>query len=70
MQLGHIGEITNLWVHSADSCLKWTRGLIARIDGGAYTFAGEGETFVEVLAEGEPNRSRLGHIPETSAKSS
>lgn len=38
--LGHIGEIMNLWVHSADSGAEWTRGLIARIEGGAYTFAG------------------------------
>ncbi|MEV0224636.1 PadR family transcriptional regulator [Streptomyces sp. NPDC050704] len=54
-QLGHIGEIMNFWVHSADSGAEWTRGLIARIKGGAYTFAGEGEPFVGVLAEGEKN---------------
>ncbi|BDM73126.1 transcriptional regulator [Streptomyces nigrescens] len=54
-QLGHIGEIMNLWVHSADSGAEWTRGLIARIEGGAYVFAGEGEPFVGVLAEGEEN---------------
>lgn len=38
--LGHIGEIMNMWVHSADAGAEWTRGLIARIEGGAYTFAG------------------------------
>ncbi|MCX4972541.1 PadR family transcriptional regulator [Streptomyces sp. NBC_00620] len=54
-QLGHIGEIMNLWVHTADSDAEWTRGLIARIERGAYTFAGEGEPFVAVLAEGEEN---------------
>ncbi|MBL1094051.1 PadR family transcriptional regulator [Streptomyces sp. NPDC001739] len=54
-QLGHIGEIMNLWVHSADSGAVWTRGLIERIEGGAYVFAGEGEPFVGVLAEGEEN---------------
>ena len=54
-QLGHIGEIMNLWVHSADADAEWTRGLIERIEGGAYTFAGEGEPFVGVLAEGEEN---------------
>ncbi|MFI6093299.1 PadR family transcriptional regulator [Streptomyces sp. NPDC051218] len=54
-QLGHIGEIMNLWVHTADGGVEWTRGLIARIEGGAYTFAGEGEPFVGVLAEGEEN---------------
>ncbi|MFD7167125.1 PadR family transcriptional regulator [Streptomyces violascens] len=54
-QLGHIGEIMNMWVHSADAEAEWTRGLIARIEGGAYVFAGEGEPFVGVLAEGEGN---------------
>ncbi|MEU2393753.1 PadR family transcriptional regulator [Streptomyces sp. NPDC007369] len=54
-QLGHIGEIMNMWVHSADSEAEWTDGLIGRIERGAYTFAGEGEPFVGVLADGEPN---------------
>ncbi|MFG3347386.1 PadR family transcriptional regulator [Streptomyces sp. NPDC048018] len=54
-QLGHIGEIMHLWVHSADSSREWTLGLIDRIEGGAYVFAGEGESFVGVLAEGEEN---------------
>ena len=54
-QLGHIGEIMNLWIHTADAEAEWTQGLIARIEGGAYTFAGEGEPFVGVLAEGEEN---------------
>ncbi|MEW2176981.1 PadR family transcriptional regulator [Streptomyces sp. NPDC005406] len=53
--IGHIGEIMNMWVHSADSGAQWTRGLIERIEGGAYTFASEGEPFVGVLAEGEAN---------------
>ncbi|MGC4947195.1 PadR family transcriptional regulator [Streptomyces sp. DT224] len=54
-QLGHIGEVMNFWVHSADAGAEWTRGLIARIEGGAYVFAGEGAPFVGVLAEGEEN---------------
>lgn len=54
-QLGHIGEIMNLWVHTADGGVEWTRGLIQRIEGGAYTFAGEGEPFVAVLGEGDEN---------------
>ncbi|MFE1173414.1 PadR family transcriptional regulator [Streptomyces sp. NPDC058773] len=54
-QLGHIGEIMNMWVHSADSGAAWTRGLIERIEGGAYVFAGEGEPFVGVLADGQEN---------------
>ncbi|MEU0069449.1 PadR family transcriptional regulator [Streptomyces sp. NPDC006332] len=54
-QLGHIGEIMNFWVHSADTGAEWTRGLIERIRGGAYTFAGEGQPFSAVLADGEEN---------------
>ncbi|MFE2991218.1 PadR family transcriptional regulator [Streptomyces sp. NPDC059262] len=54
-RLGHIGEIMNFWVHSADAGAEWTRGLIGRIEGGAYTFSGEGEPFVGVLAEGQEN---------------
>ncbi|WP_058041985.1 PadR family transcriptional regulator [Streptomyces roseifaciens] len=54
-QLGHIGEIMNMWVHSADSEAEWTHSLIGRIEGGAYTFAGEGEPFVGVLADDELN---------------
>ncbi|MEU1464576.1 PadR family transcriptional regulator [Streptomyces sp. NPDC005727] len=54
-QLGHIGEIMNLWLHTADSDAAWTQGLIARLEAGAYTFAGEGEPFVGVLTEGQDN---------------
>jgi len=54
-QFGHIGEIMHLWVHSADAGAEWTRGLIERIEGGAYTFEGEGKPSVGVLAEGEQN---------------
>ncbi|ATL29457.1 PadR family transcriptional regulator [Streptomyces formicae] len=54
-QLGHIGEIMNYWLNSADTGAQWTKDLIGRIEGGAYTFAGEGEPFVGVLAEGEEN---------------
>ncbi|GHJ27234.1 MULTISPECIES: PadR family transcriptional regulator [Streptomyces] len=52
---GHIGEIMKFWVHSADSGAAWTRGLIERLEGGAYVMAGEGERSVEVLPEGVPN---------------
>ncbi|WP_236243230.1 PadR family transcriptional regulator [Streptomyces sp. CC228A] len=54
-QLGHIGEIMHLWLHQADAGAAWTRGLIDRIEGGAYTFAGEGEPFRGVLADGQDN---------------
>ncbi|MEU3372146.1 PadR family transcriptional regulator [Streptomyces sp. NPDC006711] len=50
-ELGHIGEIMNMWLHSAEAEAEWTRGLVARIEGGAYVFAGEGEPFVGVLPE-------------------
>ncbi|MFI0981320.1 PadR family transcriptional regulator [Streptomyces sp. NPDC021093] len=63
-QLGHIGEITNMWVHLADSGAEWTRSLIGRIEGGAYVFAGEGEPFVGVLADDEPNPYATGPHPE------
>ncbi|GAB2582783.1 PadR family transcriptional regulator [Streptomyces capparidis] len=39
--VGHIGEVMNFWVHTAESGAEWTRGLIARLEGGAYTMAGE-----------------------------
>lgn len=48
-QLGHIGEIMPLRVHSADADAEWTRDLIERIEGGAYTFAA-------VVGEDEENR--------------
>ncbi|MGW2046701.1 PadR family transcriptional regulator [Streptomyces sp. NPDC001858] len=54
-QLGHIWEIMNLWIRTADAEAEWAQGLIARIEGGAYTFAGEGEPFVGVLPEGAEN---------------
>ncbi|MYY86910.1 MULTISPECIES: PadR family transcriptional regulator [unclassified Streptomyces] len=67
-QLGHIGEIMNYWVHSADTGAEWTKSLIARIEGGAYTFAGEGEPFVAVLADGQENPYATGDrtSPENS----
>ncbi|MET9216952.1 MULTISPECIES: PadR family transcriptional regulator [unclassified Nocardia] len=66
-QLGHIGEIMNMWIHSADSEAAWTHGLIARIRDGAYTFADEGDPFVGVLADDEPNPFATGPHPEDPA---
>ncbi|MEV0089968.1 PadR family transcriptional regulator [Streptomyces sp. NPDC050738] len=54
-KLGHIGEIMNFWIHTADAGAEWTHGLIGRIESGAYVFAGEGEPFVGVLADGQEN---------------
>ncbi|MEU3527986.1 PadR family transcriptional regulator [Streptomyces sp. NPDC038707] len=54
-QLGHIGEIMRMWLHTADSDAAWTQGLVDRLEAGAYTFAGEGDPFVGVLAEGREN---------------
>ncbi|MFK4227358.1 PadR family transcriptional regulator [Streptomyces sp. NPDC019890] len=62
--IGHIGEIMNMWVNSSDAGAEWTRGLIERIEGGAYTFAGEGDPFVGVLAEGEENPYATGEPHE------
>ncbi|MFF0744850.1 PadR family transcriptional regulator [Streptomyces sp. NPDC004111] len=54
--LGHIGEIMHMWIHTADAGAEWTQGLIERIEGGDYTFAGEeGEPFVGVLVDGQVN---------------
>ncbi|MEV3990116.1 PadR family transcriptional regulator [Streptomyces sp. NPDC049837] len=66
--LGHIGEIMNMWVHSADAGAEWTRGLIERIESGAYTFADEGEPFVGVLAEGQENPYATGEPEPGSAR--
>jgi len=52
---GHIGEIMKLWVHTATSGAEWTRGLIERLENGAYVMAGEGERSVDVLPEGVEN---------------
>jgi DNA-binding PadR family transcriptional regulator len=54
-RLGHIGEIMNMWIHTADSEAEWTRGLVDRIESGAYTFVDEGEPVTGVLAEGQEN---------------
>jgi DNA-binding PadR family transcriptional regulator len=61
-QFQHIGEIMNFWLHSADGGAQWTRELIERVQGGAYAFAGEGEPFVGVLAEGEVNPYATGEV--------
>lgn len=53
--MGHIGEIMGLWVHTSDSGAQWTRGLIERLEGGAYVMAGEGVRDVHVLPEGTTN---------------
>ncbi|SOD63129.1 DNA-binding transcriptional regulator, PadR family [Streptomyces zhaozhouensis] len=52
---GHIGEIMRLWTHQAESDAQWTRGLIERLENGAYVMAGEGEREVTVLPEGVEN---------------
>ncbi|MGW6687498.1 PadR family transcriptional regulator [Streptomyces sp. NPDC054961] len=53
--LGHIGEIMHRWISAADAEAEWTRGLIDRIEAGAYSFADEpGDSFEGVLAASEP----------------
>ncbi|MFP8962497.1 PadR family transcriptional regulator [Streptomyces nanhaiensis] len=59
---GHIGEIMRLWLHSAASGAEWTRGLIERLESGAYVMAGEGERSVEVLpADADTPRAERPH---------
>lgn len=40
---GHVGELFGLWIHAARSAADWTRGLIARLEGGAYVMADDDE---------------------------
>lgn len=37
----HLRELLGWWVHSAESATAWTRGLIDRLEAGAYVMAGE-----------------------------
>jgi DNA-binding PadR family transcriptional regulator len=37
----HVRELFGLWEHSAAGGAEWTRGLIERLEGGAYAMAGE-----------------------------
>lgn len=37
----HHVEAIRLWAHTADSAINWTRDLIARLEAGEYTMAGE-----------------------------
>ncbi|WP_301128007.1 PadR family transcriptional regulator [Streptomyces cacaoi] len=40
---GHLDEIARLRAYSTEADARWTRELIARLESGAYTMAGEGE---------------------------
>jgi DNA-binding PadR family transcriptional regulator len=37
----HVRELFGLWQHTAAGGAEWTRGLIQRLEGGAYPMAGE-----------------------------
>ncbi|MEO3825130.1 PadR family transcriptional regulator [Actinomadura sp. B10D3] len=37
----HLRELLGWWVHSADSAAVWTRGVIERLEAGAYVMADE-----------------------------
>ncbi|MFD0691648.1 PadR family transcriptional regulator [Actinomadura fibrosa] len=37
----HLRELLGWWVHTADSASAWTRGLIERLEAGAYVMAGD-----------------------------
>ncbi|MFI9206237.1 PadR family transcriptional regulator [Streptomyces sp. NPDC053048] len=49
---GHIAEIGGMWLHTASAATDWTRGLVARLEGGAYVMAGEGDPWAG-FAEGD-----------------
>lgn len=50
---GHIGEIMGMWVHTAQSGAQWTRGLIERLEGGAYVMADEGDQWKGIVTSEE-----------------
>lgn len=58
---GHIGEIMKLWLSTADSGAEWARGLIQRLENGAYVMAGESGERPEVVApaSGNPYADRM-----------
>ncbi|TQM45504.1 PadR family transcriptional regulator [Pseudonocardia cypriaca] len=37
----HVRELFGMWEHSAATSAEWTRGVIERLEGGAYPMAGE-----------------------------
>lgn len=53
----HLRELLGYWMHSAESATAWTRGLIERLESGAYVMAGEsagekaGESAGEAVGE-------------------
>lgn len=40
-QVGHVRELFDLWIDDADNGARWTRGLVARLEDGAYIMANE-----------------------------
>lgn len=58
---GHIGEIMRLWLHTAEAGAEWTRALIARLEGGAYVMAGEGDPWAGVATSPEGPAARDPH---------
>ncbi|MFC9998599.1 PadR family transcriptional regulator [Nocardia sp. NPDC127526] len=38
---GPVGEVVGLWLNTADSRTAWTKRLIDRLEGGAFTMSGE-----------------------------
>ncbi|WP_028478958.1 PadR family transcriptional regulator [Nocardia sp. CNY236] len=38
---GPVGEVVSLWLTTADAGAEWTQRLIRRLEGGAFTMAGE-----------------------------
>jgi DNA-binding PadR family transcriptional regulator len=52
----HVRELYCLWISFADSQVGWTRGLIERLEHGAYVMAGEGDN-----TSGTPDKPSAEH---------
>ncbi|MFI0742580.1 PadR family transcriptional regulator [Streptomyces sp. NPDC021100] len=50
---GHLGEIRGLWLHTVATGEDWARGLIERLEAGAYVMAGEGDPWAGVTTSPE-----------------
>ncbi|MGH8878455.1 MAG: PadR family transcriptional regulator, partial [Stackebrandtia sp.] len=40
---GHVPELFGFWAHSTDTSIAWAKGLVSRLESGAYTMAGEAD---------------------------
>ncbi|MGH8791424.1 MAG: PadR family transcriptional regulator [Stackebrandtia sp.] len=52
---GHVPELFRFWHDSADHGLKWTEGLVERLEAGAYVMAGESPTAFGTPGKAKPS---------------